>query len=148
MCIRDRSRHSPRSSLVASKGFTVHSRGPHFRQDQAQEKYEFNQSPKYLEIRPSQPRNIENFGGGSVACLKITEDKSSKSRVQTPDAWLIIATTTAPKTQGSKPASQPYCSSITIVSRREDQNPRLYFTTTTKTQSPEPASHTKLDLNG
>ena len=49
------------------------------------EKYEFNQSSKYFEIRPSQPRNIENFGGGSVDCLKITEDKSSESRVQTPD---------------------------------------------------------------
>ena len=47
--------------------------------------------------------------------------------------------------QGSKLASQPYCSSITTVPRREGQNPRLYFTTTTKTQSPEPASHTKLD---
>ena len=101
------SRHSPRSSLVTSKGFTVHSRRSYSRQDQAQsisnncqsnhEKYEFNQSPKYFEIRPSQPRNIENFGGGSVGCLKITEDKSSKSRIQTPDARLIITTSATPR---------------------------------------------------
>ena len=47
--------------------------------------------------------------------------------------------------RGSKPASQPYYSSITTVPRREGRNPRLYFITITKTQSPEPASHTKLD---
>ena len=35
--------------------------------------------------------------------------------------------------------------SITTVPRREGRNRRLYFTTITKTQSPEPASHTKLD---
>jgi len=74
------SRHSSPSSLVASKGFTVHSRRPYSRQDQAQsisndcqsnhEKYEFNQSSKYFEIHPSQPQNIENFGGGYVGCLK------------------------------------------------------------------------------
>jgi len=66
-------RHSPRSFLAASNGFTVYSQRSHSRHDQAQsisnncqsnhEKYEFNQSPKYFEIRPSQPRNIENFGG-------------------------------------------------------------------------------------
>ena len=47
--------------------------------------------------------------------------------------------------RGSKPASQHYCSSITTVPRREGRNSGLYFTTTTKTQSLEPASRTKLD---
>ena len=64
------------------------------------EKYAINQNPKYFEIRPSQPRNIENFGGDSVGCLKITEDESSKSRIQTPDARLIMATSAAPKREG------------------------------------------------
>ena len=101
------SRYSPRSSLMASEGFTVHSQKSYSKCDQAQsisndyqsnhEKYEFYQSPKYFEIRPSQPRNIENFEGGSVGCLKITEDKSSKSRVQTPDAGLVIATNAGPR---------------------------------------------------
>ena len=44
---------------------------------------------------------------GLINCCrlsKITEDKSSKSRIQTPDATLIIAT----KTRGLKPASQQH----------------------------------------
>ena len=77
------------------------------------EKYELNQSLKYFKICPSQQRNIKNFGGGSVDCPKITEDKSSESRVQTPDAGLIIATA--------------------VASRREGQNPRLNITAMTKT---------------
>ena len=113
---------------------TVHSRRPHSRQDQAQsisnncqsnyEKYEFNQSSKYFKICPSQSWNIENFGGGSIDCPKITEDKSSESRVQTPDTRLIIATGAAPRcedrnslpftvmteTQSLKAASQHHCS--------------------------------------
>jgi len=95
-----------------------------------------------------------------VDCLKITEDKSSESRVQTPYARLIIATATAPrregqnsclnitamtKTRGSKLVFQHHCSSITTVPRREGRNPRLYFTTMTKTQSLKPAPHIKLD---
>jgi len=78
-------RHLPWSYLVAPKGFTVHSWGPHSRQDQAQnilndcqsnhEKYESNQGPKYFKIHPSEPRNIENFGGGSIDYQKITKDK-------------------------------------------------------------------------
>jgi len=36
----------------------------------------------------------------SVGCLKITEDKSSKSRIQTSDARLIIATSASPKREG------------------------------------------------
>ena len=86
--------------MVASKDFTVHSRRPHSRQDQAQdisndcqsnhEKYELDQSPKYFEIR-RQPQNIKNFGGGSIDCLKITEDKSSNNRVHTSDARMIKA---------------------------------------------------------
>ena len=99
---------------------------------------------KYFEIRPSQTRNIKNFGRGSVDCPKITEDKSSKSRVQTPDAT-NHSHYRSTKMRGSKPASQHYCSNITTVSRREGRNLRLYFTTMTKTQSPEPTSHTKLD---
>jgi len=34
-------------------------------------------SSKHSKIRPSQLRSFKNFGGGSVGCLKITEDKSS-----------------------------------------------------------------------
>ena len=37
---------------------------------------------------------------GTVGCLKIIKDKSSKSRVQTPDAGLIVAITTAPRRKG------------------------------------------------
>ena len=48
----------------------------------------------------------------NVGCLKITEDKSSKSRVQTPNARLIITTS--------------------IVPRREDWNPHLNITAMTK----------------
>ena len=56
---------------------------------------------------------------GFVGCLKIIKDKSSKIRVQTPDAGLIITITTA--------------------SRREGQNPRLSITTA-PTRGPKPAS--------
>ena len=38
-------------------------------------------SPKYFETRLSQLRSFENFRGGSVDCLKITEDKSLENRV-------------------------------------------------------------------
>ena len=37
---------------------------------------------------------------GNVNCLKITEDKSSKIRVQTPEEKLIIATSAAPRREG------------------------------------------------
>jgi len=82
----------------------------------------FSQSPKYFEIRPSQPRNIETFGGGSVGCLKITKDKSSKSRGQTPDAGLIIAITAAPRREGRNPRL-----SIIAAPRREGRNLRLGY---------------------
>jgi len=149
---------------VASKSFTVHSRRPHSRQDQAQsisndcqsnhKKYEFNQSSKYFEICPSQPQSIENFGGGSIDCSKITGDKSSENRVQTPGARLIIATSVVPRRRAWKPRL-----SITAVPRRrawkprlsitavptQGSNPCLYFTAMTKTQGPKPASNIKLD---
>jgi len=48
--------------------------------------------------------NIYNTLGqmyqNTVGCLKITEDKSSKSRIQTPDAKLVIATSTGPRREG------------------------------------------------
>ena len=132
------SRHSLRSFLAASKGFTVHSRRPYSRQDQTQsilndclpnhEKYEFNQSPKYFEIRPGQPRNIENFGGGSVGCLKIIKDKSS-----TPDAGLIIAITTASRREDQNPRL-----SVTAASRREGRNPRLCITAASRREGRNP----------
>ena len=36
---------------------------------------------KYFETRPSQLRSFKNFGGDSVDCLKITEDKSSNAEL-------------------------------------------------------------------
>ena len=71
----------------------------------------------------SVPVNIENFGGGFVGCLKITKDKSSKRRGQTPDAGLIIAITVASRREGQNPRL-----SITAAPRREGQNPRLNIT--------------------
>ena len=68
---------------------------------------------------PVNRRISKNFGGDSVGCQKITKDKSSKSRVQTPDAGLIIAITTAPRREGQNPRL-----SITAAPRREGQNPR------------------------
>ena len=38
-----------------------------------------------------------------VGCLKITEDKLSKSRIQTPDAGLVIAISAAPRREGWNP---------------------------------------------
>jgi len=90
---------------------------------------------------------------------KITEDKSSESRVQTPDARLIIATGTAPRREGrnsrlnitamtktreSKPASQHHCSNITTVPRCKGRNPRLCFTAMVKTQSFKLASQSSV----
>ena len=137
------SRHSRWFSLVALKGFTVHSRRPHSRQDKAQsisndyqsnhEKHEFNQSPKYFEILPSQPRNIENYGGDSVNCPEITKDKSSESRVRTPDIRLIIATSAVPRREPESRVSaslqyqdvelESRVSSITTVPRRRESKP-------------------------
>ena len=83
-------RHLQQSFLVALKSLTVHSRRPKSRQDQDQgtsndyqsnhEKYEFNQSSKYFKIGLSQLWNIENFGGGSVGCLKITKRQAIKKQ--------------------------------------------------------------------
>ena len=99
--------------------------------------------------RPSSNRHVilwSTFMHGIIycnnylGCLKITEDKSWKSRIQTLDVRLIIATNAGPrregwnqrlnitartKTRGLKPASQHYCGA--------------------KTQNPKPASHVKLD---
>ena len=75
----------------------------------------FSGSPLYLRL------------GSSCVC-RLSKNhwrQVIKNRVQTLDVGLIIATTTTPRPEG--------------------QNPRLYFTITTKTHSPEPASHTKLD---
>jgi len=126
-------------SLMTSKGFTVHSQRPYSRQDQAQsistdcqsnhEKYEFNQSLKYFEIRPSQPRNIENFGENSVDCPKITEDRSSENRVYTPDARLIIATRIMPMRRAWSPRP-----SISTVPRCEGWNPHPNYSVITKTR--------------
>ena len=46
-------------------------------------------SPKCFETRHNQLRSSENFGEGSVDCLKITADNSSDNRVHTSDARLI-----------------------------------------------------------
>ena len=40
---------------------------------------------------PYQSRSFENFVGGSVDCLKITEDRSSDNRVHISDARMIKA---------------------------------------------------------
>ena len=56
----------------------------------------------------------------NVGCLKINEDKSSKSRVQTPDAGLIKAITAIPRREGQNPRPR-----ITAAPRCEGQNPRL-----------------------
>ena len=46
-------------------------------------------------------QNIFNTNfDNTVGCLKITEDKSLKSRIQTPDARLIIATSAVPRREG------------------------------------------------
>ena len=43
---------------------------------------------------------VEKKIKGSVDCPKITEGKSSESRVQTPDARLIIATSAVSRREG------------------------------------------------
>ena len=43
---------------------------------------------------------VKMFDGIVVDCLKITEDKSLKSRIQTPDARLVIATSAALRREG------------------------------------------------
>ena len=55
-----------------------------------------------------------------VDCPKIIEDKSSESRVQTPDAGLIIATTSAPRREGRNPRL-----SIIAVASLQYQNARV-----------------------
>ena len=70
-------------------------------------------------------------------CLKITEDKSSKSRVQTPNAGLIIATTTAPRRKGRNPRL-----SLTVVASLQYQDARVK--TRVSTVGPE-ALHSSFD---
>ena len=89
-----------------------------------------------------------------VDCPKITEDKSSKSIVQTPDARLIIATSAAPRREGWNPRlniitmtkmrSMKARLSITAVPRRESQKLRLCFTAMAKTQSLKLASQSSM----
>ena len=99
---------------------------------------------KYSRICPSQPRNFKNFGGGSIGCLKITKDKSSKSRVQTPDAELIIATTTTPRRKGRNPRR-----SLTVVASLQYQEARVKTRVSTLPQWPgrRAHAHTKLDAD-
>ena len=84
-----------------------------------------------------------------VDCLKITEEKSSESRVHTPDARLIITTRAVPRRKGRsprlsitvmaktlslKPASQHHCNgqdaelkvclSITAMAKRQSLKPK------------------------
>ena len=74
------------SFLEALSSSIVYSRRPEFRQDQARDclseecqsdyrKSRFNQNPKYFEIRLSQPRSFENFGGGSEVIKKLLKTK-------------------------------------------------------------------------
>ena len=70
---------------------------------------------------------IEKKGG--VGCLKITEDKSSKRRVQTPDAGLIITTTTAPRRKGRNPRL-----SLTPVASLQYQDARVKTRVSTSPQ--------------
>ena len=62
-------------------------------------------------------RNMTNM---SADCPKITEDKSSESRVQILDAGLIIATTAAPRREGRNPRL-----SITAVASLQYQDVRV-----------------------
>jgi len=100
----------------------------------------------------------------TVDCLKITEDKSSKSRVYTPDARLIIASrvvlrrngrstclniTVMAKTLSLKAAPQHHCSTkcegwsprlcFTARARRRCWSLRLSHLCNTKTQNSKPA---------
>ena len=69
----------------------------------------------------------------SVGCLKITKDKSSKSRVQTSDAGLVIAITAAPRREGRNPRL-----SITAAPGRKGQNPRLSLTAAPRREGRNP----------
>ena len=80
-------------------------------------------SLKFFETRPSQPRNFENFGGGYVGCLKITEDKSSDNRVHVSDARLIKAT----RPKAKHWARRPRLNTIAML-RRRAQSSRLSTT--------------------
>jgi len=105
----------------------------------------------------------------NVDYLKITEDKSSDSRVYISDTRLIKATHCNVKTQSSKPASQHYCNvkmqsskpafqhhavskcevwnphpSITAMPRRKARSPRLAkLEARVSAQSLKPASQTR-----
>ena len=68
-----------------------------------------------------------------VGCLKITEDKSSKSRIETPDAVLIIAITAASRREDRNPRL-----SITAASRREGRNSRLSITAAPRREGQNP----------
>ena len=72
-------------------------------------------------------------GEAVVGCLKINEDKSSKSRVQTPDAGLIIAIAAIPRREGRNPRL-----SITAAPRRESRNPRLGITAAPRREGRNP----------
>ena len=70
-------------------------------------------------------------GIDTVDCPKITEDKSSESRVQTPDAELIITTITAPRGKGRNPRL-----SITAVASLQHQDARVETHVSTLPQRP------------
>jgi len=65
-----------------------------------------------------------------VDCLRITEDKSSESRVYTPDARLIIATRAVPRRKGQSPNL-----SITVMAKTRSLKPVPQHHYSTKTQS-------------
>ena len=88
------------------------------------ENYELNQRPKYFEIRPSQPRNIENFGRGSVGYLKVTKDKSSEGRVQTSDVGLISTLRQHQDARVETRVSASLQHQGAAASRRKGRNPR------------------------
>jgi len=103
------------------------------------------ESPNCFETRPCQPWSFENFGGGSVNCLKITEDKSSDNRVLISDARLIKATRAKAKRR-----ARSLCLNTIAMPRRIAQNPRLSTTSVLKhkawspRQSLKPACHAPL----
>ena len=75
-------------------------------------------SARVQSISKSVPANCgisKTLEGGSVGCLKIikdksSKDKSSKAESQTPDAGLVSASTAAPRRVGRNPHLSQHCS--------------------------------------
>ena len=139
-------RHSRWSSLVASKEFSsilimtknqTRSSSRYLRRlpVQSRELAARRRNLKYFKIHPSQPRSFENFGGGSVGCLKITEDKSSDSRVHILDVRLIKIIDVIPRRRAwnsrlniiTMPRRRARNSRLNIIAkpRRRARSPRL-----------------------